>query len=169
MTEVEKYIGIYNSNNFKHYGHSNHGKDAFFLIKEWNVKSLLDVGCGHNEFVNAVKKLNIFSIGVDFACPSADIIADATNLPFEEKQFDVLTCFDMLEHLRSNDVDKVLTEFSRVSNRFIFSICYRPSDTKWMGHNLHPTVKDEEWWIDKILKNNGSNIKKIKNYITGNY
>ena len=168
-TEREKYEGIYNSASGKRYGHKNHGKNFIPFIKEWQPKSLVDIGCGYNEFVKETKLLGIDSIGVDFACRDADIIADAKNLPFENKKFDVLTSFDMLEHLLPSEVKIVLKEFSRVSNRFVFSISYQPSVWKWKGQTLHPTVMPEEWWICRIVELGGTHIKKIGRYITGNW
>lgn len=170
MTEREKYEGIYNCKSiYPNYGRTNHGKDAIKIIKDWSPKSLIDVGCGYNQFAKEIRNLNISSIGLDFACPDADIIADAKNIPFENKKFDVLTAFDMLEHLLREDVTIVLKEFERVSYRFIFSICYRPSLIKWMGHNLHPTVMPEDWWIEQLIKAGGFKIQKNNQFITGEW
>jgi len=168
MTEKEKYEGIYGSRSiYPNYGRTNHGKGAIKIIKEWLPKSLIDVGCGHNEFVKEIRSLNISSIGLDFACSGADIIADAKNIPFENKKFDVLTAFDMLEHLLQEDVPIVLKEFERVSSRFVFSICCKPSINKWKGHTLHPTVMPENWWIEQIIKAGGNKIEKYNQYILG--
>lgn len=169
LTEKEKYIGIYSTGIYKLYGHSNHGKDALNIVLDWKPKSLLDVGCGYNEFVKQVRESGITSTGVDFACPGADIIAEAQNLPFSDKQFDVLTAFDVLEHLLPSDVDIVLKEFVRVSERFIFSISYSPSAYKWQGETLHPTVMPEKWWLERIEAAGGVNILKQRRYITGNW
>lgn len=170
ITEKEKYEGIYSCESiYPNYGKTNHGKSAIKIIKEWSPKSLIDIGCGHNQFVKEIRSLNISSIGLDFACPGADIIADAKNIPFENKKFDVLTAFDMLEHLLQEDVPIVLKEFKRVSSRFIFSICYRPSVIKWKGHTLHPTVMPEDWWIEQLAKAGAVKIQKDSQFIIGEW
>ena len=57
-----------------------------------------------------------------------------------------------MEHLLPDEIDKVLREFYRVAiNGFLFSITYQKSK-RWMNHRLHPTVRPEEWWIDKLSK-----------------
>ena len=170
MTEKEKYDGIYSSTaEYNGYGHANHGKDYLPILITNKVSSLIDVGCGHNEFCIKLRKLGVNAIGVDFACKSADLIADAKSLPFENKRFDFLTAFDMLEHLQPDDVSIVLNEFRRVSHNFVFSICYRESFNKWRGYTLHPTVKPESWWIEQIINHNGYDVSKHNQYIVGKW
>lgn len=170
--EKYKYDGIYTEGKNKGYGHKNHGSKAMKIIQQWMPESLLDVGCGYNEFVKNLRANHPFcskAIGVDFSCPGADALADATNLLYGDKEFDTVTAFDMLEHLLPEQVDQVLSEFSRISKRFIFSICYLPSVNKFHGEPLHPTVHHENWWIMRIIKAGGTHIKKVDGYLTGKW
>lgn len=172
MLEREKYEGIYsNAKQYPKYGHSNHGSRSKALLKSWKPESLVDIGCGWNEYVKEVKLDHplIKAVGVDFACPGADILACSTKLPFSDKDFDVLTAFDMLEHITPEQVDSVLLEMNRVSKRFIFSISHVESVNKWKGQTLHPTVRSEDWWIRKIMKAGAIAISKYGNYITGKW
>lgn len=151
--EKWKYDEIYKNTNGS-YGKTNHGKNAYsFLPKE--PVSLVDVGCGHNNFIKDSpfdkEKNNL--IGVDFSCKSADVIADASNLPFKDNSFVWITAFDVLEHIPENQIIKTLQEFKRVAQCFCFSISYRDSITRASdGSTLHPTVKPESWWIETISK-----------------
>ena len=176
MTEKEKYEGIYNSLDsplgqaqYSGYRHTFHGKSAIPIISLKKINSLIDVGCGHNEFCKHMRKLGVKAVGVDFACKNADLIADAKQLPFENKAFDFVTAFDMLEHLKIDEVPIVLTEFARVSRNFVFSISYRDSVYKWKGETLHPTVKPENWWIEQITSHGGHNISKQNRYLLGEW
>lgn len=171
--EKEKYDGIYaNPERYKKYGHSNHGKHAVPLVaNKMLAQSVLDVGCGYNEFNQSIRELKpeLRTVGVDFSCPGADIICSAEKMPFADKEFDVLTAFDMLEHILEEQVDTILSEFARVSNRFVFSISYVPSVNTWKGENLHPCVHSEKWWIMRIMKAGGSRITKSGKYICGEW
>jgi hypothetical protein len=171
--ERAKYAGIYSGENprLRGYGKSNHGSNATALIQTFGAKSLVDVGCGWNDFCKGAKLVSpeLQTVGVDFACPGADVNASAESMPFSDKQFDVLTAFDMLEHILPEQVDAVLAEFARVSRRFIFSISYVPSRILWQGENLHPTVQPEPWWIQRIIRAGGMAIKKEGRYITGEW
>lgn len=173
MTELEKYRGIYGHPAYAFYGHSNHGSKAVTLVEQ-RLKvygpALVDVGCGHNEFAkNLRQRLPVRAVGVDFACPGADIVAAADVLPFEDKEFGVVTSFDMLEHLRPDEVDGVLKEFARVAHSFVFSISYQPSRVKWSGETLHPSVFPESWWINKIIAAGGGDIEVVNGYIVGKW
>lgn len=172
MLEKEKYDGIYSDpKRYPRYGHSNHGARSKALLKSWKPASLLDVGCGWNEYVREARNEypTIKATGVDFSCPGADIIACSTQLPFDDKEYDVLTAFDVLEHVLPEQVDKVLLEMNRVSSRFIFSISYVDSVNKWKGQTLHPTVRPEDWWIRKLMKAGAIAVSKYGNYLTGKW
>lgn len=84
---------------------------------------VLDIGCGHNEFAQALRTTpGVHALGVDFACPNADITASPTSLPFSDKTFDLATAFHVLEHLPPNQIAPTLKEIARVSQRFLFTI-----------------------------------------------
>lgn len=157
MDEKEKYRLIYleKLSGFENYGHSNEGRNSYGIVEQLSPTSIVDVGCGYNEFCLHFRPKINKCIGVDFVCPSADVISDASKLPFSDKEFDLLTAFDVLEHIRIEEIDLVLSEFKRVSNKYIFSICYRDSVYKVFGETLHPTIKPKEWWVEKI-KNLGT-------------
>lgn len=169
MKEIEKYKGIYNTpKRGKRYGSKNHGQLALPLIELLSPQAIVDIGCGWNNFISSCKTISphIKAIGVDFACPGADVLADAKLLPFKNKVFDVLTCFDVLEHIIESDIDHVLKEFNRISSYFIFSISYVPSKWKYNGLDLHLTVKQKDWWLDHISHAGACNISS---YYKGHY
>jgi hypothetical protein len=171
-SERERLQSIYASPElYPRYGHDNQGSGALALVQKWGPLSIVDVGCGWNEFCLASRAAipGVHAVGVDFACPGADVTADAIDLPFSDKQFDVLTAFDMLQYLQPGQVDTVFAELARISHRFVFSICHRPSVTTWQGENLHPSVFGETWWMLRIMRAGGSRIEKRGRYITGEW
>ncbi len=172
--EQSKYLGIYSSTDrkYKTYGRTAHGTKAIPLVERLNPSSILDIGCGWNNFLKDIKQQlpNTKTVGVDFACPGADVIADVTvGLPFVGAEFDLATSFDVLEHLVPDDVNRALNEIHRVSRKFVFSICYRDSVNRWKGLTLHPTVRPQEWWIEQIYCAGAENISVVGKYITGTW
>lgn len=77
-------------------------------------KTALDVGCAYGYSINILELLGYKTYGVDISryaiekakancvnCAGNFIVCDAqTNLPFK-KTFDLITCFDVLEHLEN--------------------------------------------------------------------
>tara|TARA_Y100000310_G_scaffold309766_1_gene354242 strand:+ start:103 stop:822 length:720 start_codon:yes stop_codon:yes gene_type:complete len=110
------------------YGGHNHAQGIYDLIKQLGISSILDVGCGQNDFTKWCGQNDIRSMGVDISSPRADIIAPAHNIPVEDKSFDYITCFDVMEHLLEEEVHDVLKEFARIARRgLLFCISYEPS------------------------------------------
>ncbi len=154
--ELWKYQGIYGPQGYPGYGHSNHGAKALEWLRRL-FDSVLDVGCGHNEFVTAWKARGGTGTGVDFACPGADVIAPATALPFADNAFQLVTAFDTPEHLPEHEVLPALREMLRVARlACCFSIATAPSRMLWQGQNLHPTVKPLDWWKARLIEAGGT-------------
>jgi ubiquinone/menaquinone biosynthesis C-methylase UbiE len=99
-------------------------------INKWvpaEAESLLDVGCNVGAFLEDISKRNpkTHLAGIDFnrdsveaarkRLPTAEFHwADAAAIPFPDKSFDVVTCFEVLEHVPPHDRAKVFTEIHRV-------------------------------------------------------
>jgi SAM-dependent methyltransferase len=79
--------------------------------------SLLDVGCGRGEFVDAYQDGP--KAGVDLTpLPDAgwpSYVADAAELPFADRSWDTVSAQEMLEHQPDDRVDVVLAELRRVA------------------------------------------------------
>lgn len=152
------------------YGRTTHGRKAVPRIIEMRPDSLIDVGCGWNSLKPLIMaSLSIRIVGTDLSCPGADVLCPASRLPFLDGEFDLLTSFEVLEHVPESDVMSTLREMARVSRRFIFSIATKPSRITWQGLNLHPTVQPREWWVQKIESAGGRNVAFSDGYLSGEW
>ena len=151
MSERSKYEYIY-SDDKRHYGKRDHGYNAHDIILSMKPVSLLDVGCGKGAFVEWAKAQGISAQGIDIAS-GYGTKGDICNMPFEDNSFDVLTAFDVLEHLRPNDLDRALNEMLRVTRKaWILSIGYGAAKIKLLDStiDLHPISRDQDWWIKRL-------------------
>lgn len=168
MNEQPKYQHIYSvlqhcDKRYARYGKTNHGREAASYVLKNKPRSTCDVGTGHGQFPRMMKRGHIKAVyGFDFALPFDEIDepgfvlkqASADNLPLEDKSIDILTSFDMLEHIPEDLIDEVFTEFYRVCKRkMVFSISYQKSVHKVFGTSLHVTVRPKTWWLQKIKLN----------------
>ena len=87
---------------------------------------------------------------MDIACPGADFIAPAHNLPFDNNAYDLVVSFDCMEHIPEEEVSGSISEFARVGNRAYVNISLADSPTLIDGEPLHVCVKSKEWWLDKF-------------------
>jgi ubiquinone/menaquinone biosynthesis C-methylase UbiE len=107
-------------------------------ISEHAPSTFLDAGCGEG-FVShyLLERFPGLEItGFDFNPASVEVasetnptctysVADITNLPYEDSSFDVVGCFEVLEHLY--EPEKALSELLRVSNHaVILSVPHEP-------------------------------------------
>jgi len=95
-----------------------------FSQKDIKDKQLLDVGCWTGQYISLAQGM-AFCVGVDieekaisFAKkinPQAEFrIGSALELPFENDSFEVVTLWDVIEHLPKGTEPKVLSEIGRV-------------------------------------------------------
>ena len=84
-------------------------------------EKILDVGCGYGKILHEIKKIkNIKPFGVDNHIKTSLIPfkkADAENIPFKDKEFDVCLLIDVLHHTKN--MKNVIKEASRVSKKVI--------------------------------------------------
>ena len=88
---------------------------------------ILEVGKGNGFFSDYLKKLGYNVTTCDFDKNHApDVVADVRSLPLKNNSFDVVTAFEVLEHIPFEDFPKALLEFQRVASRHvIISVPYK--------------------------------------------
>lgn len=82
-------------------------------------EKMLEIGIG-NGFVSKYLKergLNIVTLDIDRRL-KPDILGTILDLPFADESFDVVACYELVEHLPFGDLTKALSEIFRVSNSF---------------------------------------------------
>lgn len=122
-------------------------------------KIAIDLGCGGNQFLNKLRENGMTGIGVDISNPAADIIAPIHNTGINNSTANLITAFDVMEHLEPDGVKGALIEMKRIAKpncMFIFTIATWSAIRKVANekshdvYELHPTQKSEDWWKDKL-------------------
>lgn len=132
------------------------------LLKVEN-KAILDFGTGNGEFCKDIssKYINSNVTGVDLATVEMGLTNEyltsnckfvscgASDLPFEDKSFDLVTSFLALEHVHYENIEKLFSEFKRVTREgFIFQISHKPKNSD----NMRRISEQLFWWYDRISK-----------------
>lgn len=134
------------------YHNNNQG---LLLVDKWSamlegVHSIIEVGCGNgllcNELVSRGKDVCGFDL-VDgpYIRNFTFGLCDITTTPLPSG-YDLALCFDVLEHLASDSIDKVLANIAQSASRFVLSIA------GYGGEPTHLTVKTPGWWLNHILQ-----------------
>ena len=138
---------------------------AYEMI-EWNmVNSLLDIGCEIGRFLDFVGYLNehIELFGVDCNANSIEIAKEVfkdknitfkliecdNKLPFDDNAFDLITFFEVLEHVRC--VEGFLKEVKRVL-KWGGDICLSVPNALWWRNSLKHMLINKHQYTKKMEK-----------------
>ena len=164
-SEVEKYQRCYASDSYKM------GRRRWLRMKkDLDVIStdltLLDVGSGRGETIEYARERGIDALGLEIVPElTSDDIAQGsiTAIPFHT--CDVVTCYDVLEHLPPEDVDKALDELFRVAkHRLFLTVSGNPAER---GDDvLHMSIHTWTWWEQKFRDRCPDGIFWLTTYCT---
>jgi len=126
-------------------------------------KKGLDVGCGRANGVEHARGEGYDVHGCDIAESAIKCwiergvndycsVCTGTDMPYEDNEFDVVLCSEVMEHVPEDDVLSMFKEILRVgSNLFIFTISLIPEKIPLAGYiQTHITVKPPNWWFKKF-------------------
>jgi SAM-dependent methyltransferase len=132
-----------------------------FLRYRWAAeivagKSVLDAGCGTGYGVALMAEAGAERVvGVDIAAEAVSrarqlakdaelVVADVHKLPFEDQAFDVVTCFEVIEHVeRAEDVLNELERVLREGGVLLLSSPNRDAYPAGNPHHVSEFVPDE--------------------------
>lgn len=154
QAEIDKYSVTYRD---RDYGMARtRQRDIERILKELRKGSLLDVSTGRGETLKLASGSGFKPVQgtevVDYLLkPPTVVYAEAHDLPFKDKSFDHVTCFDVLEHLLLDDIVPALQEFYRVARRTVtVSACDRSHVYK--GIELHVSAMPMDEWHKLITE-----------------
>jgi ubiquinone/menaquinone biosynthesis C-methylase UbiE len=136
----------------------------------FQVKSVLDVGCGSGRYMAYFSGKATLVVGIDISKNAFIktrngkyfVVADAHNLPFKNSFFELVFCTDVIEHL--SKPLQALKEMRRVSQKRIYlctpnKLC--PVDmskvASWFGTHKRPLIERylTKWELERLLENAG--------------
>jgi hypothetical protein len=138
-----------------------------------HLLKVLDMGCSGGGFVKSCLDDGCLAVGLEgsdyskrarraewrtipeylFTCDVTgdfELKMDAGKGP-EPLLFDVVTCWEMMEHIAEPDIAKIAANVKKhlvPDGLWIMSVS--PRDDIIDGVNLHQTVKPKEWWVRKF-------------------
>jgi hypothetical protein len=116
------------------------------LFRDFNVKSLLDYGCGGSNYESP--GFSEDQCAKDFFNLSqVSLYEPARNIDQRTKS-DAVVCFDVLEHIFISDLPRIVHElFSLAEKLLVVNVaCYSARALLPNGENAHITVRPPLWW-----------------------
>jgi len=117
-----------------------------YMFKKYNIRSMIDVGCGPGGMVNLAEDMNLEVIGIDgdFTVSRKGnnfLIHDYTKGPTKlEKTFDFAWSCEFVEHVNEEYVVNYMPDFAK-AKYVVMTYSEKP------GHH-HVNLKPAEYWIN---------------------
>lgn len=191
LTEIDKLSQIYDKDYFENgvgtkksnyfdYSWARLGsyfqKTAKHIVNKFSPSSVLDVGCAKGFLVKALVELGVDAYGIDASKYAFGEVPEeikdrislgmAQELSDKDNSFDVVTCFDVLEHIPEEDITKVLSNMLRITKQWLVIRVV----TKELPDDVdayYATIHDKDWWVEKI-KETGGIVEPTERFVNKN-
>lgn len=135
-----------------------------FLQKEFNIQTMVDVGCGIGGMVNLANQLGIKAIGIDGDFNQANkpnlIIHDFISGKLSiEQHFDLGWSVEFVEHVEERFIPNFMDIFIKCQY-----VCLTHATRKGRGHH-HVNCQKADYWIDKFKEYNFVFDSQVTNQI----
>jgi len=110
------------------------------------ISSVLDYGTGKGAFPKALKQA-LPELKVGAYDPAVEAFSAKPK-----RSFDLVTCFDVLEHVERGSVAAVLEEIGTLSSKLVFlQIDLQPAVKRLAsGRNAHIMLAPPDWWLAQV-------------------
>jgi len=128
--------------------------------------TVLDVGCGQGEWIEAFRALGVEGLGVDIAAPDGEdfLRVDLTQRLALGRVFDLALCLEVGEHLPETSADTLVDTLATHSDTVVFSAAVPGQEGK--GHiNCQP----HEYWHEKFAQRGYATQDVIRPLIAGDW
>jgi len=113
------------------------------IAKEYDVKTILDYGCGKGSLVKLLSK--------EFEVYGYDpYVEEFSLLPVHK--VDMVVSTDFLEHIEEKDIGQTIAYFEMLQPKVQFHAVSNRKAAQILpdGSNAHYTVRDSDWWEKKL-------------------
>jgi ubiquinone/menaquinone biosynthesis C-methylase UbiE len=126
-------------------------------------ESILDIGVGSGFFSRYIKHIgfNITTLDIDPEL-KPDINGNILTLPFKSNSFEIITCFQVLEHLPFDNLEICLRELFITSNKWV--LISLPDATRTISLTVNSTYRSRLG-----ISLNIPRIRKLKQEKTGEH
>lgn len=150
-----------------------HWTDAYQWKSHFKPKSCLVVGAGVGQRVFTMNALDVDTYGFDISkiaientpykdCKSKLFVDNIVNLK-HKGQYDLVVCYDVMEHIEEKDVDNALKNLYNLTKKnILFGITYK-ENPNINADPTHITKKPGKWWLEKI-KGAGFKVNEAPEY-----
>lgn len=119
------------------------------MFKAGICTSMLDYGTGKGALVNELR----LKLGNRVKVDGYDPAVEGFDM-HPKKEYDIVTCFDVLEHIDEREVDKIIEEIFYLAKNFCYIVIDLQPAVKTLadGRNAHILLAPKDWWIQRFAQ-----------------
>ncbi len=131
---------LHETNLFYGVGGGRYANAVLEMYESIGAKSILDYGCGKGY------------LGKALPFPIWEYDPAIKGKDESPRPADLVTCFDVLEHIEPDKLDKVLLDIHRCTNKIAYFSINTKASSKTLadGRNTHLIQENSDWWIKKL-------------------
>ena len=127
------------------------------VLGKIKIERVIDLGCANGDLVAEWTKRGYEALGVEGSSHIKDYMEDNASLiladlrsplPDNLKNFDLVTCFEVLEHIEEEYSEMVVDNICYLTKKFVVTSAAPPGQ----GGHYHVNCQDKKYWIDKFEK-----------------
>ena len=138
------------------------------IIKVFRPASVIDIGCGIGDYVKGFQERNLVSYGVEgsdnclnyLVIHARSIIIHDLREPILVRSFDLVVCFEVLEHIEPEYTNILVNNLTSLSDRILVSAA-----PPGQGGHYHVNCQHKQWWEDTFKEQGYSRVLDVENDI----
>lgn len=149
MTELEKYVEAYKDPTYKMC--ASRMQQAAAFLAQMQRGTMCDVGCGRGEVVRLAGTLGYQVKGyetVPYLCDNHNVFQG--QLPFIPGIYDIVTCFDVLEHIEPGITEASLDNLREITKVQALIVISSVDDEPTNGMKLHINIRTPDEWLELL-------------------
>jgi SAM-dependent methyltransferase len=142
-----------------------------YLIKEYEPKNVVDVGCGIGTWLSVFSNLGVKISGIDGSLYSSQFrIPQSSYIQFDlireftiDQKFDLVICLEVAEHLPPEAAQTLISSLTKLGDRIIFSAAI-----PGQGGQGHLNEQWPSYWFEIFQKFGFGLSDKLRNSLWTN-
>jgi hypothetical protein len=144
------------------------------IVTTMKPDSLIDIGCGRGWFLKRMVDAKVKAQGIDMSAAAWAECAPGMQEHIKvgrvnevsHRRFDVVTAFDVMEHIYLEDLDEAVAAMKQAAGKYIvMNICAArddedvftikkgepvPPELEWLAVSGHVTIRHRSWWKNRL-------------------
>lgn len=136
-----------------------HFLDAIYWRDHFKCKTALELGCGLGPRVWALNEVGVETYGIELSQWATDhayikdkVIQGDITQELRLNTYDLVICYDVLEHIEEIHLNKVINNISKLTKRYVLVSVPVLGDPNLERDKTHRIKQSRNWWVEQFTQ-----------------